>query len=254
MCTWDLILVKESQPLTPAVTAGWGTDDQFISPSLSLNERTSAILPFQSLIKTFKYWSARETLPLRESMPSVFPRALCPRAGYGLRHYWLSESYKVSVGSPSADEESGLTCICKMHRFLNIKRWWICAWNSSQGRYTEIGNSLPCCFWRSEFPAQYPWKPEWNKWPRSPVRCADSACLLWPGLQPLSPGHFLPGHLQERAAMDLLVTFPLRWSTPTRPPPLPPLHPPSPLGASEHDKSLGLPQGLLKPFGLFLTS
>lgn len=121
VCTWDLILVKESQPLTPAVTAGWGTDDQFISPSLSLNERTSAILPFQSLIKTFKYWSARETLPLRESMPSVFPRALCPRAGYGLRHYWLSESYKVSVGSLSADEESGLTCICQMHRFWTLK-------------------------------------------------------------------------------------------------------------------------------------
>lgn len=96
--TWDLILVKESVPLTPAVTAGWGIADQFISPSLSLNERTSTILLFQSLTKTSKYWSGRETLPLRETVPSVFPWTLYPRAGCDLRHSWLSERCEVSVG------------------------------------------------------------------------------------------------------------------------------------------------------------
>lgn len=178
--TWDLILVKESQPLTPAGTAGWGIGDQFIRPSLILNERMSAILLFQSLIKIFKYWWGRQTLPIRDTVPSVSPWTLCPRAGYGVSHYWLSDRYEeVSVGWPGADEESGLTCICRIHCFLNIKRWWICTWNSSQGRYTEVGNSLPCCVSEeTEFPAQHHWKPEWNKWPRAPMRHADSACLL----------------------------------------------------------------------------
>lgn len=105
-----------------------------------------------------------------------------------------------------------------------------------------------------EFPAQHHCGPEWNKQPRAPVGCADSARLLWPGLQPLSPGHFLPGHLQERAAMDLLVTFPLRSGTLTLSPPFPHCTHPFSIGCGERSKSLGLPQGLFKPFGLFLTS
>lgn len=84
------------------------------------------------------------------------------------------------------------------------------------------------------------------------MRPAGSAHLQRPGPQLGFPDHLLLGSLQERAAMDLLATS---ASDEAVSPYHPAAHTPFlhwvPNGCN---KSLLLPEGLLKPTGLFITS